>query len=525
MTDAMTQLEEYRERREFLLARIQECRRIAYDADTSREEKRTSARRWRQYQELLNELEIQLQAFDPNYSAVKHGQRDAVSVFSMNQKSRVTEREVGEYLGVHTGIDGDVIPYDAEDPDRLADLSAQQKEQRDALLFVAQHLAPRQAEVLDLKYNQGYSLKKVAEVMGINKQSAWDTLNRARQVMQLWIELTTAVKDCTFSETVFAFDEFLERIPDAFPLKCKELLLTLYDAPASQFQTRGDLQAALNISGTVVGRRLRTLKTLCDAYGIPETATHTLIRRSKGGAYDVGTALHRISVYRTSFDYGVNVRHDDSVLNFQARNQKYRFSSVEDAVRGWSVKTFNLPEDTDLSAGIAAGLALFDEKRLCVARGRLDGGKELKHCGKAESAAADIVRDVIETAAQYAAFRYDTERVVKNGGDLRVLLDRWRFLPPRSDEALLILLEDPEMTRATRLMEKIGTSSVSNTGKLLRRIGELSGWWGIPAEWLPPLVLRYMPEDTSRKPSANDFKRAVALRRDAHTGGNGRAGT
>ena len=520
----MTQLEEYRERRELLLARIQECRRIAYDADTSREEKRASRRKWEHYQTLLNELEIQLQAFDPEYSAIKHGRREHTAVFSMNSVDRGTGREIGDRIGIHTDLDGEAVPYDAEDPDQRAVVDERLQEQRRVLLFVAQNLSPRQAEVLDLKYNQGYSLLKIAEVMGINKQSAWDKLNRARQVMQSWVELTSAVRDCTFSETVFSFDEFLERIPDAFPLKCRDILLTLYDAPASAYQSKLELANATHETVSAITGHLRMLKTLCDVYGIPAAATHPLIASSKPRKCSLPHVLRRQG-FGTDYTYGVNVRHDDPALNFQLRRPMFRYRSLEEAIQGYLTDMYGVPGSGEVDALVAEGLRLFDAPRIRIARERIDEGKALRDCAaRQDSSVVRVTTDVIETTALYAFFRYDVSRIVETG-DLCELLESWRFVPERSDEALMTLWEHPEMTCASRLMETIGTSSVSNTGKLLRRIGEMSGWWGIPAEWLPALVLRYMPEDMSRRPNANDFKRAVALRRNACAGGNCDAGT
>ena len=519
----MTQLEEYKEQRELLLARIQECRRIAYDADTSREEKRASRRKWNHYQTLLNELEIQLQAFDPEYSAIKHGQRAHTTVFSMNTINRETGKEIGDRIGIHTDLDGEVIPYDAEDSGQSAAVDERLQEQRRALLFVAQNIPPRQAEVLDLKYNRGYSLLKIAEVMGINKQSAWDELNRARQIMRSWVELTSAVRDCTFSETVFAFDEFLDRIPDAFPLKCRDILLTLYDAPASAYQSRLELANATHEKISTITNHLRMLKTLCDVYGIPAAATHPLIASSKPRECSLPHVLRRQG-FGTDYTYGANVRHDDPALNFQQRRPMFRYRSLEEAIHGYLGDMYGVPKIGESAIFVAEGLRLFDEPRIRIARERIDEGKTLRDCAaRKDSCVIQVTTDVIKTAALYAFFRYDVARIVETG-DLRALLESWRFVPERSDEALLALWEHPEMTCASRLMEMIGTSSVSNTGKLLRRIGEMSSWWGIPAEWLPPLVLRYKPEGMSRSPTANDFKRAVALRRDTQTGGGCDAG-
>lgn len=68
----MTQLEEYKERRKLLHDRINECRRIACDKNATADERQENRWRRKQYQTLLNELEIQLQAFDPEYRAMKH---------------------------------------------------------------------------------------------------------------------------------------------------------------------------------------------------------------------------------------------------------------------------------------------------------------------------------------------------------------------------------------------------------------------------------------------------------------------
>lgn len=76
--------------------------------------------------------------------------------------------------------------------------------------FYGQLLTPRQFEILDLQYNQDYSLGEIAEQLNISRQGVFDNAKRAKAVLGELEEKLGLVRK--FSEQQVKAQELLQYI-------------------------------------------------------------------------------------------------------------------------------------------------------------------------------------------------------------------------------------------------------------------------------------------------------------------------
>lgn len=393
----MTQLEEYLERRDELQRRLKEAMsRPAKDLPP--EERRALVRKREMYFEMLEDLDVQIRAIDPTALAPKK-QTVKKSVVSMNATAETGK----EYSTLLASED------DTEQERRSEEMETARKRQA-ALVIAAKHLTPRQAEALELRYNAGYSLEKVAAEMGFSKETAYRTIKRAEERLRDWAAICDAVSQCTVSADVFMFDEFLELAPHAFPENAKKVILALYDAEPSRYPTVGALAAAHGWNYVQTSRWLGWIKGLCELYGIPLAACHPLICASNSGFYRPERAFGEFNGFRKS-TYSCYYRHDDAARNFAARREEIQYSTVEEAVAA-KIKAVYGAEDVSAEL-IDEGVRLFEGGRLDLARQRIDQGKTISACETEyrDGRTPKRVRSVIEGAALYAYFRRDVARI------------------------------------------------------------------------------------------------------------------
>lgn len=514
----MTQLEEYLEQREELYRRIRECFDMSFDKQLPSDERRTISKKRMMYQAMMEDLDVQIRAIDPNVLEPKKQKKvKGKSVSSLDKPILDGGMTFGDRIPVHADIGGDTIPYDHghEDKEQDEELQEQIAERQRALVVAAQHLSPRQAEVLELRYNSGYSITKVAETMGCSVQVVMQKLARANGILEDWAAITEAVKVCTYSDAVFDFAEFKEQAPHAFPQSRWEIIMTLYDAPLSRFRTVASLAAALGRNNMLVGRQLGQIKALCHMYGIPGRAIHPLIQNNSHADYDANIAFRYFEMNRKA-PRTCGYLHNDAEKNFKARDPAFQYQSLEDAVRGQLTATYNLPAATPgLSEFIDEGLRMFDEEKLSLARERLDGGKTLAACNSTipREIRARIIRDVLEVTALYAYFRYDTQRIYAGTDIWNALFARWECFPGSTGDMLRLLLDSPELPQIKMLAGMIGRSEASALEKV-RKIAFYCRWWGIPSALLPYLVRKHLDDKVGIRRGVFSFRRAVSLRHD-----------
>ena len=156
---------------------------------------------------------------------------------------------------------------------------------------------------MQLRFNEGYSLKKIASEMGVSKNTAFREVKRAVERLEQWAAITEAVSECTVSDEVFMFDEFIELAPHAFPSSLRRIILTLYDSPTSEIRTNAALARRLECNYAQLSRQLGWIKAMCGLYGIPAGACHPLVQRSKHKDINTERAFESFSAYRRS-NYG-----------------------------------------------------------------------------------------------------------------------------------------------------------------------------------------------------------------------------
>lgn len=482
-------MDELLRQRDALKERICEAnKRIFRGAE--HEERRAAQRERTIYQAMLEDVETQIRAIDRSEIEPKRESRARVSVMSMDRPNSNGKGTFGDTLAARSAEDAAEPPLDGR---RL-----------NAVLYAAAQLTPRQAEALQLRFNEGYSLKKVAEAMGVSRRTAQSLVSRGQKVLSDWAALTEAVRQCAFSESVFDFEEFLELFPNAFPTGCREAVLTLYNAPVSAFPTVAALSRAMERNPVVLARQMEKARALCELYGIPLGACHPLIRGRKARACDGGSVLHRFDAY--GHKRVCRCRHDDEARNFEARRDEFRHRTVEEAVFARLRTQYGLTEIDGQTRGfVTEGLSLFDEDRLTAARERLDEGKRISAC---RDHAVRKTRGVIETAALYAYFRSDVARIFAGRDAWSVLFERWDCFPGRLGDVLRELLDSPEIRSPAHLGARLGVAGV-NAAKSLKKLAWYAQWWGIPAKELPEPVRRYLGSDAAVSRRSATFLRAV----------------
>ena len=494
-----SQLEEYLEYREILRERVEEYRRIAKDQTAEPAKRRAANLKWQLYWSWIEDVDIQIRAIDPT-AVPKRKERGSRVVLSLNKRGE-TGREAIEFLR-------------APEQDERDDNSQQDKKRCAIITEAAEHLTPRQAEALDLRYNEGMTLSKVAEKMGISFRAADQKVKQAENILSHWATIREAVERCTADERTFFFDEFYEAAPFAFSRKCTDIIMALYDAPLSRYRTIRSLATALERNERVVSRDLGKVKELCLTYGIPLAACHPLIRNSRQKGFDGAMVFHYYRIFEQQ--RVCRYFHKDAERNFRMRSPAIQHQTVESAVRARLRGEYGTEDADDY---IDEALRLFDEDRLHTARERIDCGKTLSECetrydvGKVR----EKTLAVIETAALYAYFKSDVHRIFTEGGEWQELFARWDCFPPAVGAALRYLLENRNTETVALLAEEMGVSHAS-AGSTVRMIGFYSRWWGVPDDRLPDLARKYLGATARTKRGIYPFRRVVALRHDTRTG-------
>ena len=145
----------------------------------------------------------------------------------------------------------------------------------------AAQLTPNQAKVIDLYYNHGYSMTKIAEIMGKRGNNTVSvSIRRALKCIRYWIKIRRVVTVCAM-QTPFDWDRFLNEI-DVLEKNQLDAFLVLLDSKDNEFTTAYQLWKYVNLRRSGY-RELRRLKTRLCAIGIPHEevdAVHPLLKRA-----------------------------------------------------------------------------------------------------------------------------------------------------------------------------------------------------------------------------------------------------
>lgn len=489
----MTQLEEFLAQREKIQQRMAECRAVAFDRAAPADRQREARKRFSQLSEMLEDLDVQIRALEP--AAIPASRRkERQSAVSLNQPT-----STGNELLM-------IVP--ALQPPEDEDEGSSFAMWRRLVIRAAWYLTPRQAEALELRYNKGYSVQKVADKMGISKRSASRAVRKAISDLYLWTGIFLAAGGCQ-EDDGFHFDSFMTAVPYAFPRALWEIILTLYRASPGEFPSVSALARATGVNYAQLCRRIGWIRSLCELYGVPLEGCHPLIRNSryrKKSPEDDMRQLNRF--YRSNYGYYGKSR----AGKYGPRDEIFRHKTVEEAVASELRALYvieHIPDEL-----IAEALGLFAGDRLELARKRIDQQRPLKECGEN---VAKRVRTVIEVSALYAYFRYDTQRIFALADPWPCLFERWQCFPPAVERALRMLLDDPGISTALGLAERLGISD-TNALKALRKAAAYCKWWGVPESILPELVRRY--QNAAIEQSANTFQRVVR-RKTGNAGSQG----
>lgn len=92
---------------------------------------------------------------------------------------------------------------------------------RDSVRF----LTPGQAEVINLRYNAGYTIKKISETCNIHTETVRQRLRRGTKTMRLWIRVRLSVKKREH-DGAFDYKGLLSDVPEIFtPAQARLILL------------------------------------------------------------------------------------------------------------------------------------------------------------------------------------------------------------------------------------------------------------------------------------------------------------
>lgn len=92
---------------------------------------------------------------------------------------------------------------------------------RDSVRF----LTPEQAEAINLRYNSGYTIRKISKICGIHVSTVRQRLRRGTETMRLWIRVCLSVKKREH-DGVFDYKGLLRDVPEIFtPAQVRLILL------------------------------------------------------------------------------------------------------------------------------------------------------------------------------------------------------------------------------------------------------------------------------------------------------------
>ena len=143
-----------------------------------------------------------------------------------------------------------------------------------------------EATAFDLRYNKGYSLKKISEVMGKSDRAYYSAvIRRGVSVIELWIKIKSSVKDCMKSGAM-DWKRFLAEVPEIWTeLERKSIEFSLSEEGKSVFAIF-DFNEACGVSYRSASihsfKTLGRIKRMCEFIGIPISEAdklHPLFRR------------------------------------------------------------------------------------------------------------------------------------------------------------------------------------------------------------------------------------------------------
>lgn len=143
-----------------------------------------------------------------------------------------------------------------------------------------------EATAFDLRYNKGYSLKKISEVMGKDNRTHYcGVIRRGVFVIELWIKIRSSVKVCMRNDAM-DWKRFLAEVPEIWTeLERKSIEFSLSDESKSVFAIF-DFNEACGVSyraGSIHSfKTLGRIKRMCEFIGIPVSETdklHPLFKR------------------------------------------------------------------------------------------------------------------------------------------------------------------------------------------------------------------------------------------------------
>lgn len=143
-----------------------------------------------------------------------------------------------------------------------------------------------EATVFDLRYNKGYSLKKISAVMGQSDRTHYCmTIRRGVSVIALWVKIKSSVKAC-METGAMDWKRFLAEVPEIWTeLERKSIEFSLSDESKSVFALF-DFNEACGVSyRSATIRSFKTLariKRMCEFIGIPLSEVdklHPLFKR------------------------------------------------------------------------------------------------------------------------------------------------------------------------------------------------------------------------------------------------------
>lgn len=491
----MTQLEEYLERRKLLQERMKAYREISFDNSRDREERRQAGKKFNQYAEMLTELDEQIRAID------------ADALPASRRKQRLGNASLNQPISTGKELFSVVAAYAPDEETDNGAFSAWRSIVRHAALY----LTPRQAMAMELRYNKGYSVRKVAELMGIGEKSASRMVKKAESDICLWTQLFMAAGGCTGTDDSFDFDRFQRLMPWAFPKALWEILMTLHHAAPEDFPTIASLAACMGANYSQLSRQLGWIKSLCTLYCIPLEACHPLIRNSRQTQRNPEGNMRQLNRFNRS-NYGYYG--ESRAGQYAPRDPHCRHDTVEDAVLAVCTETYGMEDTAETRELIAEALHFFDDGRLEAARDRIDRKKTVTECG---NGVLKKVRTVVEVAALYTFFRYDLRSIFAKGDLWGELLAKWQCFPPAVERTLRVLLDDPGIKSVSALAARLGISE-TNAKKSVLKAATYCAWWDVPTSDTPELVRRYLDAGADLEKSPYTFRRVVKRRETGRDG-------
>ena len=357
---------------------------------------------------------------------------------------------------------GDTFDYDQgveRDARNLQKLSPQQLWMKEA----ATALTSRQAEVVDLRYNKGLSMKKIAEITGTIPSSASGAHVGAMNFITYWCSVKAAVQDCKDNSFGFDFELFFEKIPNAFPYRCKVTLLYMLRS-GKNYATIASLQRDMgNISEVSVRKALPRIKMYCKGYGIPLRSLPMLVRKSKDLSFDQATLIRGSYSFAKKGDKGY--RSEGSVFPSVPDRSKqispyHKFPSFNDAVFA-SLQEMGFAKMTDdMRKWLGEAEELLSEKDRIIVRRVFDNKESTMAVGEDLDMrmlyVEKHIRNAISFVATQVCLMYDAKRIFsrKESGWVE-FLKYWRIFTKKQSPVVDLLISSPDISKR-EIIHKMG---------------------------------------------------------------------